>query len=111
MAAPKLNPPFRAEHLGSLLRPQYILDARKKLDDGQLAAAELKKLEDRAIADALRMQREVGLKSLTDGEYRYPICNATHHLDGYVLMLVRCLDVTCNLPGVSITLAKRGQGD
>jgi len=70
MAAPKLNPPFRAEHLGSLLRPDYILEARKKFDKNEVTMEQLKELEDKAIKDAIKMQKEVGLKGLTDGEYR-----------------------------------------
>ncbi|KAI5820253.1 UROD/MetE-like protein [Pyronema omphalodes] len=70
MSAIKLNPPFRAEHLGSLLRPDYILDARKKFDKGEVSAEELKQLEDKAIKEAVAIQKEVGLCGLTDGEYR-----------------------------------------
>jgi methionine synthase II (cobalamin-independent) len=71
MSAPKLNPPFKAEHLGSLLRPDYLLAARKQFDKKEISASELKEFEDKAIAEAVKLQKGVGLKGLTDGEYRY----------------------------------------
>lgn len=67
---PKLNPPYRAEHLGSLLRPPYLLSARAQSDIGKVSQEELKSLEDRAIKEAVDMQLEVGMKVITDGEYR-----------------------------------------
>ncbi|KAI6044717.1 UROD/MetE-like protein [Pisolithus marmoratus] len=66
----KLNPPFRAEHIGSLLRPDYLLQARKQFDKKEITYEQLLALEDKAIAEALRLQREVGIKGFTDGEYR-----------------------------------------
>ncbi|KAI6147411.1 UROD/MetE-like protein [Pisolithus tinctorius] len=66
----KHNPPFRAEHLGSLLRPDYLLQARKQFDKKEITYEQLRVLEDKAIAEALCLQREVGIKSFTDGEYR-----------------------------------------
>ena len=68
--APKQNPPFRAEHIGSLLRPDYLLEARRKFDRKELTQEQLREIEDRAIVGAVNMQREVGIKSFTDGEYR-----------------------------------------
>ena len=68
--APKQNPPFRAEHIGSLLRPDYLLEARRKFDKKELTREQLLEIEDRAIVGAVNMQREVGIKSFTDGEYR-----------------------------------------
>ncbi|KAI5793065.1 UROD/MetE-like protein [Geopyxis carbonaria] len=66
----KLNPPFKAEHLGSLLRPDYLLKARAQFDKKEITADELRELEDKAITDAVQMQKDVGLSGLTDGEYR-----------------------------------------
>ncbi len=65
-----MTPPFRAEHVGSLLRPMNLLASRRRfaqreIDQGALAAA-----EDRAIEDALRLQERVGLRLATDGEFR-----------------------------------------
>jgi len=68
--APKQTPPFRAEHVGSLLRPDYLLEARKKFGRKEVTQEQLRELEDQAIAEALNMQREVGIKGFTDGEYR-----------------------------------------
>ncbi|KAI0333365.1 UROD/MetE-like protein [Cubamyces sp. BRFM 1775] len=66
----KLNPPFRAEHIGSLKRPLKLLQKRKELDDGKCTAEELRVVEDEAIRTIVQMQREVGIKSITDGEFR-----------------------------------------
>jgi 5-methyltetrahydropteroyltriglutamate--homocysteine methyltransferase len=65
-----LNPPFRADHVGSFLRPGYLLDARAKKARGEITAAALREVEDRAIAEVVQMQLEVGLQSITDGEFR-----------------------------------------
>lgn len=85
MSAPKLNPPFKAEHLGSFLRPDYLLAARKQFDKKELSASELKELEDKAIAEVVKMQKEVGLKGLTDGEYRRHMFydGFFEHLEGF----------------------------
>src|SRR5262249_30926768 len=64
------NPPFRAEHIGSLLRPPALLRARAEHEAGRLPAAELRKLEDELIREAVALQEEIGLRSITDGEYR-----------------------------------------
>ncbi len=66
----KNKAPFRADHVGSLPRPDYILDARDDKAAGKISAAELRKIEDRAIADVAKAQENLGLKSITDGEYR-----------------------------------------
>ena len=63
-------PPFRADHVGSLLRPPELLTARAERQAGRLAAAELRAAEDTAVADAVRMQAELGLRGVTDGEFR-----------------------------------------
>jgi 5-methyltetrahydropteroyltriglutamate--homocysteine methyltransferase len=67
---PAARPPFRAEHIGSLLRPPELLAARHAFDDGTLAAEALREVEDRCIRDAVALQERVGLPSITDGEYR-----------------------------------------
>ena len=64
------SPPYRADHVGSLLRPQEIVQARQKRSDGVLAAEEISEIEDRAIAEAIRRQQDIGLRVVTDGEYR-----------------------------------------
>jgi 5-methyltetrahydropteroyltriglutamate--homocysteine methyltransferase len=64
------RPPFRADHVGSLLRPKEVLQAREQFAAGQIEGAQLAQVEDAAIRDNIRMQGEVGLKSATDGELR-----------------------------------------
>ena len=66
----RTKPPFRADQVGSLLRPQYLLDARGKFDKGEITAAQLRSIEDDAIRHAVKRQEEVGLKTVTDGEFR-----------------------------------------
>lgn len=61
------KPPFRADHVGSLLRPSHLLKARQ---DRAVTPSQLREVEDEAIRDVVRMQREVGLQSATDGEFR-----------------------------------------
>ncbi|MEE2970573.1 MAG: 5-methyltetrahydropteroyltriglutamate--homocysteine S-methyltransferase [Pseudomonadota bacterium] len=66
------TPPFRADHVGSLLRPPSVVEARKKFygDERTISDDELRAVEDEAISDAIRMQEDVGLQVVTDGEYR-----------------------------------------
>lgn len=64
------EPPFRAEHIGSLLRPQSLLDLRAKFSRGEIERQELARAEDAAIRDALALQERVGRKLATDGEFR-----------------------------------------
>jgi 5-methyltetrahydropteroyltriglutamate--homocysteine methyltransferase len=66
------KPPYRADHVGSLLRPARVAEARKKFytDAPTITADELREIEDAAIADAIKMQEDVGLQVVTDGEYR-----------------------------------------
>ncbi|HEX5497003.1 MAG TPA: 5-methyltetrahydropteroyltriglutamate--homocysteine S-methyltransferase [Mycobacteriales bacterium] len=73
----RATPPFRADHVGSLLRPPEVLRAREEFAAGRLPAAELRAVEDTAIASVVRMQEEVGLQSATDGEFR----RASWHMD------------------------------
>lgn len=66
----KLHPPFRADHIGSLKRPAALLAKRKEFDEGKCTSEELRPIEDEAIRSIVQMQREVGIKSITDGEFR-----------------------------------------
>jgi 5-methyltetrahydropteroyltriglutamate--homocysteine methyltransferase len=66
----QLKPPFRAEHIGSLLRPKALLEQRAKFGRGEIDQAALTAAEDQAIKDALALQERVGLKFATDGEFR-----------------------------------------
>src|SRR5262245_53586141 len=66
----RTKPPFRADHVGSLLRSAPVKEAREKLQRGEIDAAALKAVEDREIEKLIRKQEEVGLQSITDGEFR-----------------------------------------
>jgi len=61
---------YRSDVVGSLLRPAYLIEARQQYEAGQLSAAEFKRLEDRAVDEAIQLQEEVGLEVVTDGEQR-----------------------------------------
>jgi 5-methyltetrahydropteroyltriglutamate--homocysteine methyltransferase len=73
----RTSPPFRADHVGSLLRPQRLLQAREDHAAGKIDDDELRGIEDEAIREVVRMQEDVGLKSATDGEFR----RASWHMD------------------------------
>jgi 5-methyltetrahydropteroyltriglutamate--homocysteine methyltransferase len=73
----RTEPPFRADHVGSLLRPPELLRAREESAQGRMSADELRGVEDDAIREAVRMQEDVGLQSATDGEFR----RASWHMD------------------------------
>src|SRR5829696_5457881 len=75
--AARTRPPFRADHVGSLLRPPELLQARDDIEEGRIDADELRGIEDEAIRDVVRRQEEVGLRSATDGEFR----RASWHMD------------------------------
>ncbi|HUA28170.1 MAG TPA: 5-methyltetrahydropteroyltriglutamate--homocysteine S-methyltransferase [Streptosporangiaceae bacterium] len=75
--SPRSTPPFRADHVGSLLRPREVLQARDDAARGAISPDELRAIEDDAIRDAVRMQEDIGLRSATDGEFR----RASWHMD------------------------------
>jgi len=66
----RAKPPFRADHVGSLLRPAALKEAREKRAKGEISAAQLAAIEDREIESIIRKQEETGLRSITDGEFR-----------------------------------------
>jgi 5-methyltetrahydropteroyltriglutamate--homocysteine methyltransferase len=65
----RAKPPFRADHVGSLIRPDALIAAREAADKGELAVAELTRIQQSAIRDVVRLQQDAGLKVTTDGEY------------------------------------------
>ena len=65
----RTKPPFRADHVGSLIRPDALIAAREAADEGKMAAAELTRIQQAAIRDVVRLQHDSGLKVATDGEY------------------------------------------
>jgi 5-methyltetrahydropteroyltriglutamate--homocysteine methyltransferase len=73
--AQRTKPPFRADHVGSLLRPAALKDARAKRENGEITAEQLKAVEDREIDAVIKQQEAVGLKSVTDGEFRRAFWN------------------------------------
>src|SRR5512133_4206507 len=73
----RTTPPFRADHVGSLLRPPQLMKAREDHAAGRIDDDELRGIEDEAIREVVRKQEEVGLQSATDGEFR----RASWHMD------------------------------
>lgn len=84
--------PFRADHVGSLLRPSYLLEARERAKSDPAEAARLRELEDQAVREIVAMQEEVGLKGITDGEAR----RGSWHMD-YIYQIGGVEKVSSNL--------------
>src|SRR3954464_13731983 len=70
-------PPFRADHVGSLLRTKEVLQARDDFSQRRITAQQKRAVEDTAIRQVVKMQEDIGLRSATDGEYR----RASWHMD------------------------------
>jgi methionine synthase II (cobalamin-independent) len=66
----RTQPPFRADHVGSFLRPTELLAARERCRKGEISKPDLRTVEDRAIRDVVRMQEDAGIQGVTDGEFR-----------------------------------------
>jgi methionine synthase II (cobalamin-independent) len=66
----RTSPPFRADHVGSFLRPRVLIEARERHRHGEIGAAALRAIEDDAIRDIVRLQEDLGLRGVTDGEFR-----------------------------------------
>jgi methionine synthase II (cobalamin-independent) len=98
----RTTPPFRADHVGSLLRPPALLQAREDQAAGRIGDAELRAAEDEAIRDVVAMQREVGLTTATDGEFR----RASWHMD-----FIYQLDGVSKAPGNLSVKFHNEQGD
>ncbi len=96
------TPPYRADHVGSLLRPPALLRAREEHAAGRLGAGELRAIEDDAIRDVVRMQEQVGLRSATDGEFR----RASWHMD-----FIYQLDGVSKAPGDLKVQFHNAEGD
>ena len=86
------KPPFRADHVGSLLRTAPVKEARARREKGEISTADLKATEDREIAAVIKKQEEIGLKAVTDGEFRRAFWN---------------YDFLGELPGVEAYLGER----
>jgi 5-methyltetrahydropteroyltriglutamate--homocysteine methyltransferase len=96
------RPPFRADHVGSLLRPPELHEAREAHAAGKLDDEGLKAAEDAAIDEVVRMQEEVGLQSVTDGEFR----RATWHMD-----FIYSIDGISKAPGNLAVKFHNAEGD
>jgi 5-methyltetrahydropteroyltriglutamate--homocysteine methyltransferase len=68
--AQRTTPPFRADHVGSFLRPPELLEARDQFKQGNISKQQLRAVEDAAIRDIVRFQEDLGLQGITDGEFR-----------------------------------------
>src|SRR5690242_3769864 len=71
----RTKPPFRADHVGSLLRPPALKEARARREKGEINAGDLKAIEDREILKVIKRQESIGLHSITDGEFRRAFWN------------------------------------
>ena len=71
----RTKPPFRADHVGSLLRTKPLKEARARRERKEISAYELKAIEDREIAAIIRKQEDIGLRAVTDGEFRRAFWN------------------------------------
>lgn len=65
------GPPFRAEHLGSLLRPKDLLSKREDVDHGKATEKDLTPIEDASVKTVVKEQLDIGFHGISDGEYRY----------------------------------------
>ena len=76
------DPPFRAEHLGSLLRPDGLLKTRSNIDNGTASQKQLTSIEDLSVKDIVEEQVKLGFHAITDGEYRRHSMLLHDHLHG-----------------------------
>src|SRR5690242_15770309 len=65
----RASPPFRADHVGSLIRPDALIAARQAAERGEVAAAELRRIQEEAVRSVVRLQEDLGLRLATDGEF------------------------------------------
>ena len=85
--AGKKTAPFRADHVGSLLRPTELLQARERRERNEISDAELRTVEDRCIRNVVKIQEDIGLQAVTDGEFRRKLWNVdfVRKFDGVVV--------------------------
>jgi methionine synthase II (cobalamin-independent) len=98
----RTTPPFRADHVGSFLRPPRLHEARKARADGTITAERLRAVEDDAVREVVALQREAGLRSATDGEFR----RSTWHMD-----FVYQIGGISKAPGSLLSTFHNEQGD
>ena len=100
--SPRTLPPFRADHVGSFLRPARLHEARKQHAAGVISAEQLRAAEDEAVRGIVAVQREAGLRSVTDGEFR----RASWHMD-----FVYQIGGISKVPGSLLSTFHNQQGD
>jgi 5-methyltetrahydropteroyltriglutamate--homocysteine methyltransferase len=100
--SPRDTPPFRADHVGSLLRPKRLLAAREEFTAGKISAGQLRALEDDAIREAVEFQQDVGLRAVTDGEFR----RGSWHMD-----FIYRIGGIAKVPGSLLSTFHNPQGD
>jgi 5-methyltetrahydropteroyltriglutamate--homocysteine methyltransferase len=100
------GPPFRAEHIGSLLRPPRLMAARRRLGAGEIGPDELAAIEAEEIADAVRLQEAAGLAVVTDGEFR----RASYHSYFYGRLGDRPGDITIDAVPTADAAGEEGRG-
>jgi 5-methyltetrahydropteroyltriglutamate--homocysteine methyltransferase len=100
--SPRTMPPFRADHVGSFLRPARLHEARKQRADGVISAGQLRAVEDEAVREVVALQREAGLRSVTDGEFR----RASWHMD-----FVYQIGGISKVPGSLVSTFHNPEGD
>jgi 5-methyltetrahydropteroyltriglutamate--homocysteine methyltransferase len=93
--AARQRPPFRADHVGSLLRPPELLRVREDHAAGRIDGDELRAAEDAAIRDVVKLQRDVGVRTVTDGEFRRAswLMDFIYSLDGVSRVMDETLHV------------------
>ena len=87
------KPPFRADHVGSLLRPTHLHEAREKFASGDLSSNDLRQIEDKCIIEVIEKQEATGINAITDGEFRR---TSWHY------------DFLCSLEGIEQTAPPQG---
>src|SRR5262249_47244436 len=98
----RTSPPFRADHVGSFLRPARLHEARRQRAAGEISAEQLREVEDDAIREVVALQREAGLRSGTDGEFR----RTTWHMD-----FVYQIGGISKVPGTLLSTFHNEKGD
>ena len=100
--SPRTSPPFRADHVGSFLRPARLHEARRQRAAGEISAEQLSAVEDDAVREVVALQREAGLRSVTDGEFR----RTTWHMD-----FVYQIGGISKVPGTLLSTFHNEKGD
>ena len=100
--SPRTSPPFRADHVGSFLRPARLHEARRRRAAGEIPAGELRAVEDDAIREVVALQQQAGLRSVTDGEFR----RTTWHMD-----FVYQIGGIAKAPGTLLSTFHNANGD